>query len=256
LASISFIDAWRLCWDRILSLRPISAPNKSLEEDVDLLSLVDKAELTRIGETLSSIGEKSLLDECLNGTRESLSRLITSLSQASISSLSSFLSSEGSPDLSEEYHRLLEVSLWTCQKDPNQWSIDERIEALAGALIHRYLINDGSIHPATAYLRKNHRAIQGLLDQTIESDQKHQPLKTLLAVQMLLLLPDPHDQEATVDLAKHRRYLTGIVDLNINELNDRIASRSREKLTFFGVNPQARSSIYWSKIQIMRLLSI
>ena len=255
-ASISFIEAWRLCWRRILSWRPISAPNKSLEEDVDLLSLVDKAELTRIGETLSSIGEKSLLDECLNGTRESLSRLITSLSQASISSLSSFLSSEGSPDLSEEYHRLLEVSLWTCQKDPNQWSIDERIEALAGALIHRYLINDGSIHPATAYLRKNHRAIQGLLDQTIESDQKHQPLKTLLAVQMLLLLPDPHDQEATVDLAKHRRYLTGIVDLNINELNDRIASRSREKLTFFGVNPQARSSIYWSKIQIMRLLSI
>ena len=85
LASISFIDAWRLCWDRILSWRPISAPNKSLEEDVDLLSLIDKTELTRVGEALSSIDEKSLLDECLNGTRESLARLIASRSLSSTS---------------------------------------------------------------------------------------------------------------------------------------------------------------------------
>ena len=65
LASISFIDAWRLCWDRILSWRPISATILSLEEDVDLLSLIDKEELTRVGEALSSIDEQSLLDECL-----------------------------------------------------------------------------------------------------------------------------------------------------------------------------------------------
>jgi len=81
LASISFVEAWRLCWHRILSWRPISAPNKSLEEDVDLLSLNDKAELTRVGEALSSIDEKSLLDECLFGTRESLARLIANSPQ-------------------------------------------------------------------------------------------------------------------------------------------------------------------------------
>ena len=91
LASISFVDAWRLCWRRILSLRPISAPNKSLEEDVDLFSLINKAELTRVGEALSSIDEKSLLDECLNGTRESLARLIESRSQYSPSTSSPLL---------------------------------------------------------------------------------------------------------------------------------------------------------------------
>ena len=90
-ASISFIEAWRLCWRRILSWRPISAPNKSLEEDVDLLSLIDKTELTRVGEALSSIDEKSLLDECLNGTRESLARLIESRSQYSPSTSSPLL---------------------------------------------------------------------------------------------------------------------------------------------------------------------
>ena len=154
-------------------------------------------------------------------------------------------------NLSEEEHRLLEVSLSICKKDPNQWSIDEWIEALAGALIHRYLVNDGSIHLATAYLRENREAVQGLLDQVIESDQKHPSLKTLLAVQMLLSLVEPF-----FGLTKHREYLTGIVDHNINELNDWIASISREKLTFFGVKPQARSLIDWSKIQIMRLSSI
>ena len=91
LASISFIEAWRLCWRRILSWRPISAPDKSLEEDVDLLSLIDKTELTRVGEALSSIDEKSLLDECLNGTRESLARLIESRSQYSPSTSSPLL---------------------------------------------------------------------------------------------------------------------------------------------------------------------
>ena len=88
-ALISFIEAWRLCWHRILSWRPISAPDKSLEEDVDLLSGIDKTELTRVGEALSSIDEKSLLDECLNGTRESLARLIHCRSQSSTSSSSS-----------------------------------------------------------------------------------------------------------------------------------------------------------------------
>ena len=84
-ASITFIEAWRLCWRRILSWKPISAPDKSLEEHVDLLSGIDKTELTRVGEALSSIDEKPLLDECLNGTRESLSRLIASMSQSSTS---------------------------------------------------------------------------------------------------------------------------------------------------------------------------
>jgi len=158
-------------------------------------------------------------------------------------------------NLSEEEHRLLEVSLSICKKDPNQWSIDEWIEALAGALIHRYLINDGSDHPAIASLLRNNfvqnsRSIQGLLDQAIESDQIHQSLKTLLAVQMVLSL-DRYD----IDLDQHREYLTGIVDHNINELNDWIASISREILTFFGVKPQARSLIDWSKIQTMRLSS-
>jgi len=135
-------------------------------------------------------------------------------------------------NLSEEEHRLLEVSLSICKNDSNQWSIDEWIEALAGALIHRYLVNDGSIHLATAYLRENREAVQGLLDQVIESDQKHPSLKTLLAVQMLLSLVEPF-----FGLTKHREYLTGIVDHNINELNDWIASISREKLTFFDVRP-------------------
>jgi len=90
LASISFIEAWRLCWRRILSWRPISAPDKSLEEDVDLLSLIDKTELTRVGEALSSIDEKSLLDECLNGTRESLARLIDSMSDSTLPGTANF----------------------------------------------------------------------------------------------------------------------------------------------------------------------
>jgi len=132
-------------------------------------------------------------------------------------------------NLSEEEHRLLEVSLSICKKDPNQWSIDELIEALAGALIHRYLINDGTLHPALEHLR-NSDAAQGLLDQAIESDQIHQSLKTLLAVQMLLSVFEP-----LFDLTEHSEYLTGIVDHNINELNDWIASISREKLTFFDV---------------------
>ena len=154
-------------------------------------------------------------------------------------------------NLSEEEHRLLEVSLSICQNDPNQWSIDEWIEALAGALIHRYLINDGTFHPSIRHLPKNPFAFNRFFDQAIESDQIHQSLKTLLAVQMVLSL-DRYD----IDLDQHREYLTGIVDHNINELNDWIASISREKLTFFGVKPQARSLIDWSKIQIMRLLSI
>ena len=95
-ASITFIEAWRLCWRRILSWEPISAPDKSLEEDVDLLSLVNKAELTRVGEALSSVDEQSLLDECLNGTRESLARLIESMSQSSTSTSTSTLSSKKS----------------------------------------------------------------------------------------------------------------------------------------------------------------
>ena len=157
-------------------------------------------------------------------------------------------------NLSEEEHRLLEVSLSICKKDPNQWSINERIEALAGALIHRYLINDGTIHPALRLLPKGHGAIAGLFDQAIESDQIHQSLKTLLAAQMLLVLAD--DPRSFCDLTTHCGYLTGIVDHNINEWNDWIASISSEKLTFFGVKPQARSLVDWSKIQIMRLLSI
>jgi len=153
-------------------------------------------------------------------------------------------------NLSEEDHRLLEASLSICKNDPNQWSIDEWIEALAGALIHRYLINDGSIHPALEHWQHND-TLQGLLDQAIESDQIHRSLKTLLAVQTLLVLVDsPH---CLNNLTKYREYLTGIVDHDINELNDWIASISREKLTFFGVKPQARSLIVWSKIQIMRL---
>jgi len=150
-------------------------------------------------------------------------------------------------NLSEEEHRLLEVSPSTCKKDLNQWSIDEWIEALAGALIHRYLVNDGTIHPVEHW--KYRDVSQSLLDQVIESDQIHQSLKTLLAVQMLSLVK-PYN------LTKYREYLTGIVDHNINELNDWIASISREKLTIFDVKPQARSLIDWSKIQIMRLLSI
>jgi len=126
-------------------------------------------------------------------------------------------------NLSEEEHRLLEVSLSICKKDPNQWSINERIEALAGALIHRYLINDGTIHPALRLLPKGHGAIAGLFDQAIESDQIHQSLKTLLAVQMLLSLVDRSS------ITKHREYLTGIVAHKINEWNDWIASIYRER---------------------------
>ena len=109
-------------------------------------------------------------------------------------------------NLSEEEHRLLEVSLSICKKDPNQWSIDEWIEALAGALIHRYLINDGSVHLALRHLPKNRDGRQLLLDLVIESDQIHPSLKTLLAVQMLLSRYDPF-----FDLSQHREYLTGIV---------------------------------------------
>jgi len=120
-------------------------------------------------------------------------------------------------NLSEEEHRLLEVSLSICKKDPNQWSIEEWIEASAGALIHRYLINDGSIHPALNTLLQNRGAIQGSLDQTIEADQIHQSVKTLLAVQMLLSLVDGVTLFG-LDLTKHREYFTGmIVDHNINE---------------------------------------
>ena len=116
-------------------------------------------------------------------------------------------------NLSEEEHRLLEVSLSICMKDRNQWSNDEWIEALAGALIHRYLISDGSIHPAIRHYRQN-PDFQGFLDRLFESDQIHQTLKTLVAVQMLLLLVD--DPRSTISLTKHREYLTGIVDHNIN----------------------------------------
>jgi len=116
-------------------------------------------------------------------------------------------------NLSEEEHRLLEVSLSICKKDRNQWSNDEWIEALAGALIHRYLISDGSIHPAIRHYRQN-PDFQGFLDRLFESDQIHQTLKTLVAVQMLLLLVD--DPRSTISLTKHREYLTGIVDHNIN----------------------------------------
>jgi len=115
-------------------------------------------------------------------------------------------------NLSEEEHRLLEVSLSICKKDPNQWSIDDWIEALAGALIHRYLINDGSIHPAVQFLPRTNDAIAGLVDQALKSDQIHQSLQTLLAVQNLLLLTAP------IHFIEHRGYLTGIVDHNINEL--------------------------------------
>ena len=125
-------------------------------------------------------------------------------------------------NLSEEEHRLLEVSLSICKKDPNQWSIDDWIEALAGALIHRCLINDASIHLATRRLLQRSVPIQGLLDQTIEADQIHPSLKTLLAVQMLLL------RFGAISLTNYREYLTGIVDHNTNELNDWIASLSRE----------------------------
>jgi len=155
-------------------------------------------------------------------------------------------------NLSEEEHRLLEVSLSLCKKDTDQWSIDEWIEALAGALIHQYLINDGSIHLALEHWQ-NSDTIQGLCDQIIESDQIHQSLKTLLAVQLLFFLADNYSFSS---ITKHREYLTGIVGHNINELPDRIASISREKLTFFGAKLQARSFVDWSKIQIMRLLSI
>jgi len=127
-------------------------------------------------------------------------------------------------NLSEEEHRLLEDSLSICKKDPNQWSIDEWIEALAGELIHRYLINDGTIHPAVEHW-KNRDEHQSLLDQAIESDQIHQSLETLLAVQMMLSFAD--NCSPSLDLAKHREYLTGILDHNINELNDWIASISR-----------------------------
>ena len=172
---------------------------------------------------------------------------------------------------------MLKASLSICKKYPNQWSIDEWIEALAGALIHQYLINDGhSVHPALSLLRQeratipslyqaiksnykrpvpnNQEAMANVLDQVLESDHSHQSLKTLLAVQMLLWLTDFF--RLSLDLSKYREHLTGIVDHNINQLNDWIASISREKLIFFGVNPQARSLIDWSKIQIMPLLSI
>jgi len=120
-------------------------------------------------------------------------------------------------NLSEEEHRLLEVSLSICKKHRNHWSIDEWIEALAGALIHRYLTNDGSIHPALEHWQ-NRGNIQGLLNQVIEADQIHPSLKTLLAVQMLLSLTEL--RIVPLGLQKHREYLTGIVDYNINELND------------------------------------
>jgi len=157
-------------------------------------------------------------------------------------------------NLSDEEHRLCQVSLSICKKDPKQWSIDEWIEALAGALIHRYLINDASIHPAFQHLFDSQNAFQRLLAQAIGSDQIRRSLKTLLAAQMLLVLAD--DPRSFCDLTTHCGYLTGIVDHNINEWNDWIASISSEKLTFFGVKPQARSLVDWSKIQIMRLLSI
>ena len=156
-------------------------------------------------------------------------------------------------NLSEIDYQLLEVSLSICKKDRNQWSIDELIEALAGALIHRYLVNDGTIHPALCNLHLNRETLRGLLDQTIKSDKIHRSLKTLLAVQLLFFLADNYSFSS---ITKHREYLTGIVGHNINELPDRIASISREKLTFFGAKLQARSFVDWSKIQIMRLLSI
>jgi len=126
-------------------------------------------------------------------------------------------------NLSEEGHRLLEVSLSICKKDPYQWSIDEWIRALAGALIHRYLINDGSTHLALHHLSKYRFIMPGWFAIVIESDQTHQSLKTLLAVQMLFSLDEPFS-----NLTTYREYLTGIVDHNINELNDWIASMSRE----------------------------
>jgi len=77
LASIKFIESWRGCWRRIMSWEPISS---LLEEgeggEEDLLSHMDKASMSGVGEALSSMDERSLLDECLNGTRESLARLL------------------------------------------------------------------------------------------------------------------------------------------------------------------------------------
>jgi len=121
-------------------------------------------------------------------------------------------------NLPEEGHRLLEVSLSNCQKDPNQWSTDEWIEALAGALIHRYFSNDGSTHPAIQWLLQHRAAIQGLLEQVIKSDQLHPSLSTLLAVQMMLSLDDRLNY--SLKLSMYGKYLTGIVDHNINEFND------------------------------------
>ena len=136
--------------------------------------------------------------------------------------------------LSEEEQRLLEGYLSICEKDPNQWSIDEWIEALAGALIHRYLSNGGLLHPVTCQLTKFPISFRLLFDQAIELDQIHRSLKTLLAVQMLLsLIGDfvryvDEDAEAMEFRFETISYRTGIVDLNINELNDWIASISRE----------------------------
>jgi len=129
-------------------------------------------------------------------------------------------------NLLEEEHRLLEDSLSICKKDPNQWSTEERMAALAGALIHRYLVNDGTIHPALRYFHVNRVAIQSFLDQIIETDQIHRSLQTFLAFQMLLSLADCN--HVSPSLTNYLSYLTGIVDHNINELNDWIASISRE----------------------------
>jgi len=74
LASITFIESWRACWRRIMSWEPISS---LLEEGgEDLLSHMDKASMSAVGEALSSMGERSLLDGCLNGTHKSLACLL------------------------------------------------------------------------------------------------------------------------------------------------------------------------------------
>jgi len=68
LASIRFIESWRSCWRRIMSWEPISSLLEEGEED--LLSHMDKASMSGVGEALSSMDERSLLDECLKAPRQ------------------------------------------------------------------------------------------------------------------------------------------------------------------------------------------
>ena len=62
LAKISFIGAWRRCWRRILTWKPIYAPNKAPSEAENLLARIDRERLSELGAQLASLDEQSLME--------------------------------------------------------------------------------------------------------------------------------------------------------------------------------------------------